>query len=367
MTPKPPVQRLPYLDWLRGLATVIMLQGHVYHSFLRTDLRGGGAYLISQFVGGMPPAIFLFLLGITFAFLMDGMERRGAKPWSRVLASMRRCGYLFGVAFAFRVQQWAFSFDKSPWTDIFRVDILNVMGMSLLLLAPMAFFRTAERMRLCAILGTAIALATPVASMANSLGAFRILPAFLAHYIPPDHLHFGIFPWSAFVAYGLGVGSVLRTVRKEDMTQVMAWFGWGGLSMAFGSWSMSQMSLTIYPGSDFWFDGPALIFIKTGTVLMLMAFAYVWNLGFAPGRWNWLRQFGVSSLFVYWVHVELVYGRELCYFKESLSLPETTVLAVVVVLVMLGASYCSTNWNDVRNLFSFADTPPPRKQATTGD
>ena len=72
---KPLSQRLPYLDWLRGVAAIIMLQGHVFHSFLRNDLRPGGPYLMSQFAGGMPPAVFLFLLGVTFAFLMDSQER----------------------------------------------------------------------------------------------------------------------------------------------------------------------------------------------------------------------------------------------------------------------------------------------------
>ena len=352
MAQRPPVARLPYLDWLRGVAAVIMLQGHVFHSFLRPELRSGGAYLISQFVGGMPPAIFLFLLGVTFAFLMDGLERRSGTTMDRIVAAAKRSGYLFAVAFAFRFQQWIFSIDKSPWTDLLRVDILNVMGMSLLILAPMAFFTTVERIRLCAFLGTAIALATPVVSQANASGAFGAIPSFLAHYLPPDHLHFGIFPWTAFVAYGMSAGSVLRRLKPEEVTLAMMWFGWGGLGMAFGAWSMSQMSLTIYPNADFWFDGPALIFIKTGAVLMLMAFAYVWNLGFAATRWNWLRQFGVSSLFVYWVHVELVYGRALWFFKENLGVAATTGMAVLVILVMLGGSYCSTNWADVRGWFA---------------
>ncbi len=365
MTPsKSPANRLLYLDWLRGLAAVIMLQGHVFHSFLKPELRDGGSYRISQFVGGMPPAIFLFLLGVTFAFLMDGLERRGRTGVERVRAAARRSGYLFAVAFAFRLQQWLFSVDKSPWTDLLRVDVLNVMGISLLLLAPMAFFTTVERMRLCAILGTAIALATPVVSAANISGSFGVVPGPVLHYFVPDHLHFGIFPWASFVAYGLAVGSILRKLRPTDVTAAMMWFGWGGLAIAFGAWSMSQMSLTIYPNADFWFDGPALIFIKAGTVLMLMAFAYVWNLGMSATRWNWVRQFGTSSLFVYWVHVELVYGKWLWFFKENLPVATTAVMAVAVILFMLAGSYCSTNWADVRAWFSSQGTASARSRVS---
>src|ERR1700734_4138183 len=106
---KPSSQRLVYLDWVRGLAAVVMLQGHVFQSFLRTDLRDGGPYMMSQFAGGMPPAVFLFLLGVTFAFLMDSQQRKGLSAFTRWTAAMRRSGYLFAAAFAFRLQLWLFA------------------------------------------------------------------------------------------------------------------------------------------------------------------------------------------------------------------------------------------------------------------
>ena len=157
-------QRLGYLDWVRGLAAVVMLQGHVFDSFLRTDLRDGGPFTMSQFAGGMPPAVFLFLLGVTFAFLMDSQERKGVAPAARWRAGIQRSGYLFAVAFLFRLQLWIFSTGQSPASDLLRVDVLNCMGFSLLIFSAMSFFRTSERIRLCAVLGVAIAVASPVVS-----------------------------------------------------------------------------------------------------------------------------------------------------------------------------------------------------------
>ena len=353
---KPYSQRLPYLDWLRGIAAVTMLQGHVFHSFLRDDLRPGGTYQISQFAGGMPPAVFLFLLGVTFAFLMDSQERKGVPPGQRMLAAMRRSGYLFAAAFAFRLQLWAVSFDKSPWTDIFRVDILNSMGLALLLLSVMGIFRTVERIRLCAILGAAIAAAAPVISGLDWSGT----PEIVRNYLIPDHQFFGFFPWAAFVAFGMSAGSILRRLRTEDVAPAMQWFAWGGVAIAFAAYSISNMPISIYANSDFWLNSPALVFIKLGTVLMLMSFAYVWTLQIAPSQWSWIRQFGMTSLLVYWVHIELVYGRWLGYFKESLSIPQTTAMAIGVILLMLGLSVMRTNWAAVRSWFGSL-SPAPRR------
>src|SRR5258708_26668468 len=111
-------ERLRYLDWTRGLAALIMLQRHVFHSFTRMELRGQGPYILSQFLGGLAPAIFLFLTGVTMAFRMDSDERRGLTPGARVLSALRRARYLLVIAFLFRLQLWVFSLPGGPWLGV---------------------------------------------------------------------------------------------------------------------------------------------------------------------------------------------------------------------------------------------------------
>src|SRR4051812_28469447 len=117
--PKKP--RLAFLDWTRGLAALIMLQGHVFHSFARNDLRTDGAYVLSQFIGGITPAIFLFLTGVTLAFMMDARDRKGVALWGRVGASVERAGYLGLLAILFRLQLWLFGQPSTQWTDLLKV------------------------------------------------------------------------------------------------------------------------------------------------------------------------------------------------------------------------------------------------------
>ncbi len=334
-----------------------MLQGHVFQSFLRNDLREGGPYVFSQFLGGMPPAVFLFLLGVTFAFLMDSQEKKGIAAPARFLAALKRCGYLFAAAFAFRLQLWLFSIDKSPWTDLFRVDILNCMGLALMVLSVMAVFRTVERIRLCAILGVAIAAASPLVSSLDWSGA----PVLIRNYVVPDHTFFGFFPWAAFVAFGMSAGSILRRLKPEEVATAMQWFGWGGLTLAFSAWALSNISPSIYANSDFWLNSPALIFIKLGAVLIAIAFAWLWHLGNAPGAWSWVRQFGLTSLLIYWVHVELVYGRWFGVLKMQLTVGQTVFAAMVTILLMLGLSLLRTHWVAVKAYFSSSDAALARR------
>ena len=334
---KTSADRLQYLDWLRGLGAVVMLQGHVFNSFLRTDLRDGGPYMLSQFIGGMPPAIFLFLTGITLAFLMDSTERKGLAPAARMWVSLRRSGYLFLLAFAFRLQLWAFGW-PSPWTDLLRVDILNCMGFAMALMSVMALFRTAERVRLCAVLGLGIAFVSPLISQIGFSG----VPWFLRNYIVPDYNFFGFFPWAAFLAFGMSAGSIIRTVTHESIERVMQWGALAGGALILASQYFANLPFSIYTKSDFWLDSPAQVLTKLGVTMLLAAMAFLWTRYGTKNGWSWVRQFGTTSLLVYWVHIELVYGRWFYFFKNNLTVAETVLASIVVILLMIAISTAKT-------------------------
>jgi uncharacterized membrane protein len=349
--------RLQYLDWVRGIGALIMLQGHVFHSFTKPELRDGGPYILSQFVGGMPPAIFLFLTGVTLAFLMNSTEKKGFGPAQRVWMAARRSGYLFAVAILFRLQLWLFSW-PAPATDLLRVDILNCMGMAIVAMAPMAMFRTTERIRLCAVLGLGIAGASPLISQLDWSGAPWLVKAYLA----PDPNFFSFFPWAAFVAFGMSAGSILRTTPQEGVERAMQWGALIGGALILSCQYFSNLPYSIYSKSDYWLDSPALVLTKLGVVLLMLAFGFLWTrYGARPG-WSWVQQFGTTSLLVYWVHIELVYGRWLHFWKNSLTVPQTVAAALGMILFMLALSTIKTNWQKiVTAIGEFGQPPQPER------
>ena len=355
--------RLDYLDWVRGLGAAIMLQGHVFQSYLKPELRDRGPYMLSQFVGGMPPALFLFLTGVTLAFLMDSTERKGVKPVERVTTSLRRAGYLFGLAFAFRLQLWIFGL-PAPWQDLFRVDVLNCMGFSIAVLSVMALFRTAERIRWCAMLGLAIALASPLVSQMD----WSAVPSIVRAYLVPDYNSFGIFPWGAYLAFGVSAGSIIRTVPPDAMERCMQWAVMLGGGLILSCQYFANASFQIYAKSEYWLNSPAQILTKLGVLLLLLAFAFLWTRYGAKAGWSWVRQFGTTSLLVYWVHIELVYGRASWMLKNNLNVAQTTVAAVWVILLMLALSLIKTHRDKLKTtLQQMGWDFGPRVRRASGD
>ena len=350
---------MAFLDWTRGLAALIMLQGHTFHSFSRPELRTDGPYMLSQFFGGIAPAIFLFLTGITLAFLMDSREKLGWSPVERVLAAVRRAGYLLLVAMLFRLQLWLFGLPYSPWTDLFRVDILNCMALATLAMAGMAVFQNAERARLCAVLGVLIATVSPLISAVEGSWGHPLIKAYLA----PSFTSFSFFPWAAFLAFGVSAGSVLRQLKPIRMNRAMQWATLLGFGLILGGQYFSNLPYSFYTKSEYWLDSPSLVAVKLGVVLLIGSFAFLWTTHGHAARWSWIRQIGTTSLLVYWVHIEIVYGRWLGFWKESLTNVQVTIFAVVLIVAMLGLSVMQTRWWRLRipSLASLLPASNPRR------
>jgi uncharacterized membrane protein len=322
--------RLAFIDWARGFAAFVMLQGHTFHSFTKNDVRDQGPYVYSQFLGGEAPALFLFLTGITFAFLMDSRERQGVAASGRVRAALRRSGYLFTLAFLFRISLYVMGFPGSPASELLRVDILNCMGMAMLILAPMAVFSTIDRIRFCAILGISISALSPLVSMMGSAS----MPWIVRAYFIPSYNYFSFFPWACFLAFGMSAGSIFRAVKKEDLGRSLSWMMLGGLGLIAGAQYFSSLPYSIYSKSEYWLDSPALAANKLGVILIIMAFSWVWVNGAVAHRWSFFCQLGTTSLLVYWVHIELVYGRWFGFWKESLTVPQVVFFSVVLIIAM---------------------------------
>ena len=73
--------------------------------------------------------------------------------------------------------------------------------------------------------------------------------------------------------------------------------------------------------------------------------SFLWTEYFSSGR-SWVRLLGTNSLAVYWVHVELVYGRWLWFYKQQLT-PWQCVwasLALIALMVAMCAAIRTIPW-----------------------
>ncbi len=327
---------------MRGAAVLIMIQCHVFNSFTRSDMRHSGAYILSQFVGGMAAPLFLFMAGMTSGFQMDNLERRFLTRARRYFAALKRAGYILFIAYLFRFTNWLGGLPKPNTQDFWKVDILNCMGLAIAVFSLGALLNSAERVR-CVMTGALlVAAAAPIVSGLDWSG----VPTVIQYYLVPgaDHAQFPFFPCAAYLGFGIAAGALVKRAGSSEgrerspdqsrMDNLMRWLVLGGAVLIFSARYFANLPFSVYPSSDFWRNSPALILIRVGVMLLMMAGAYLWTRRRASHGWSWMQNLGKTSLPVYWVHVTLVYGGLTISLKRALTPAGSALAAIVVTLLM---------------------------------
>ena len=168
-----------------------------------------------------------------------------------IRAVQRRGLEIFLLAFVFRFQSFVLS--HSPAWAMLKVDILNIMGLSIILAATLwGLFRTVRARIIAFALATLLIVwVTPVIRQAAGLA---VLSDWLEGYLRPipNLTNFTFFPWMAFVTAGALVGVLLDAARSHEADRrVNLGFGVAGLLMAFGAYKASFLP-ALGVQSSFW-------------------------------------------------------------------------------------------------------------------
>jgi uncharacterized membrane protein len=338
----PPPFRREYLDWMRGLAVVVMIWAHTLDAWTVTAEKTSGRYWYVMLLSGMAAPMFLFLAGVSVSLASGSKVRKGVAAGEAARLMVRRGFGIWALALLFRVQAYVLSPGATLY-GILKVDILNVMGPSIA--AAAAVWGLASRLstRMAALVGCAcvIALLTPIVRASTWIAA---LPDPLEWYFRPwpGRTTFTLFPWAGFVFAGAATGLVVDRVRTAaGERRLNAAFAAAGAAVFLVSLGASYLP-SPYAASQFWTSSPSFFFARVGVLLAGVALAYVWSLRPGAARFSPLRQFGRTSLFVYWIHVELVYGIFSWPIHRGLPLEWSIVAFVLFTALMLCASLAKT-------------------------
>src|SRR5208337_1591036 len=126
--------RLAYIDWMRGLACVLMFQTHCYDSWLGGAARQTKFFMYSQLGGTFPAPLFLFLAGISFALVTEKLRQKNLPPAQIARTTIRRGAEIFAFGLLLRLQEYVIAWGWAPKSDLLRVDILNTIGLSMMLM-----------------------------------------------------------------------------------------------------------------------------------------------------------------------------------------------------------------------------------------
>ena len=179
-----------------------------------------------------------------------------------------------------------------------------------------------------------------------------------------DLTNFTMFPWAGFVFAGAACGVLLAATRQgRTERRLHAAFAICGIALvALGQYLSTQP--TIYRESSFWTTSPTWFVMRVG--ILMIGVAAIYALGETAMRWNIaipaLERIGRSSLFIYWIHVELVYGYATWLLRGRLPVWGSILACLVFSALMFGAVVVRDrvveNRNSARSRRSTAQAAP---------
>jgi uncharacterized membrane protein len=341
-----PRARIESVDWLRGLAVVLMIQTHLYDAWCNAAAKATEVYAWSRYLGGLPSRMFLLLVGVAMAIKYEAQIAKGVERATMVRGAAKRGLEIVALAYLFRIQEYVLG-GFYDWRDIFRVDILNCIGASMFVAA----FIAAPRRGKPAIF-TCLGAAAVCIALGPILGPQHFpdwLPRPLTSYLGGERpmSWFPLFPWLGWVLIGVPLGHFWARAGTTQRRQALAFVITAAVGVAM-AWAVVLIRrhdphIIRYPSELVQQMGPGTFFYRLGTIGPMALLAYLVT-RFSGERFSVMQQLGKTSLLVYWVHVELVYGHLFSRLHKKLSIPQATVGFVLMTAAMLALSVLRTKY-----------------------
>lgn len=293
-----------------------MVMAHVTDSWTRDADRQGGLYLQLVFVAGLAAPLFLFLAGLSLAMAASMRAVKVGHAEAAWLA-LTRGAQVLALAFLFRVQSQLIGW--GALSNFLKVDILNLMGVAMIA-AALLWRVSASRPTRVLLFAAATVATTMTTPLVRELGLLAALPDPLEAYLrpPTGRNNFALFPWAAFLFAGGIAGELIHAASKRSHEIRLQWSLLAAGAAGIGLGYAASFQPSIYPVANFWISSPTFFFIRLGICTMMLPIARgvaLWKE--ATPRWlggyhskapPLVTVLGQSSLFVYWIHVEMVYG-----------------------------------------------------------
>jgi uncharacterized membrane protein len=292
-----------WLDWQRGLAVLYMVEWHTWDSWRADAVAHGPVHDLLGTIAGFAAPSFLYMAGMSQLLADAALERKGVPVADRRARAVRKALWLLGVAYLFRIVEYGLGFGwmvPGGWEAILKVDVLNVIAISLLASGLLTVgFKPRTQVLLVGGAALAVALVAPVyvGWALQARPESRLLDYLYGEW--PRGI-FYLLPWAAFALAGSGLG---RLALREQ--RPFLWMGIGAALFAAGwlGWRLPA----VYAHQDFWRTSPSWVAMRLGIVVATSGVLQL--LPLSADRWlSWLRTMGRHSLLGYFVSIEIPYG-----------------------------------------------------------
>jgi uncharacterized membrane protein len=323
--------RLWFVDALRCIAALQMLQGHTIAALLEPSARSGALYEVWTWARGLTSVTFLFAAGLSFHLASERSNGRARRV--RRAFGLIALGYLLHLPIS---ALWAgSSLQLAAAERAFAcVDVLHCIGMSLLGLEALAWLSPLARSRGTLAAAIGIGLLTFAAASGAASPAADSLPAWLGAYFGSQTGSlFPLVPYAAHVCVGAAAGAIVSGAGERIPARLLAL----AAALLLASVLFQHLGAAAL----------AVDHLQRLAAVVALSAALALACRQLDGLPAWVRATASSTLFLYVFHVLLVYGDRLglrALIGPRLAPSEAVLAALSVVVVSLAALLTYRRW-----------------------
>ncbi len=309
--------RVPSLDLARILAMLMMISGHTFFSLVNPKLVDVSVFPWSwwEFLRGVTAPIFLTVSGIVQVFA----NKRDAKGnlSEKTITKRYRMGLLL-IAIGYILMFPADRIYDIPFLEhkylegFFAVNILQLFGLSLLFVL-ISFILTKSDKILFKVSITIALLITLLSPFSQLINWFSFLPYPVASYFDyRNGSFFGVFPFSAYLFYGLAFGTKLKQIDATKRINYIIKMGFRFIpvSLALGTILLSLELPFLSSGLIPYKVSIGFFFLRFSVVALVLALTGMATIKL-PNLHRYFTFFGQKALYVYILHIIVLYGTSL--------------------------------------------------------
>lgn len=330
--------RYRWLDYLRGIAALWMIEVHVVDVVLDRQWQQAWWFPWLSITHGFVAVAFLFCAGGAFALTLEqklDAYRRGERPLWNYLAKL---GLLLLLGYWLHLP--GFSLERTlqataqEWRQLADCDILQTIAYTslLALILALLFPRPTVHRNVYVLLTATFALLTP---WVWEHQLYTQLPVFIGALIAPQPVSkFPLFPFAAYFF----AGTIAIPLFRERTAQQMA-----GIVAIATAGAFVTLTIGMSSPTEWWHISPLHVLFRLSGTGALLGVLYLADAWIARRRFSTLLLLaGQQSLWIYVVHLLLVYGsvggKGLSAVVGRTLSPATTFLLIIGIGVATMAS-----------------------------